>query len=61
MQNNLIELYAYDNSRTAAMHKKYRRKSRQTEQRFLAAADAVIKLTVSGCMIFCCYLAYTML
>ena len=60
MQNNILDFYSYIDSAAVAMPRKRDRKNRHAEKLVFAAADAFMKLTVSVCMIFCCYLAYTM-
>ena len=66
MKNNVIELYAYQEPKSFD----YAAYNRRAELRFRAAqvrywlstvVDTVATVAITGCTVFCCYLALTML
>ena len=66
MKNNLIELSHYRYAEPFDFHGYNRRaeiRFRASQIRFwvAAAVDLVATLAITGCTIFCCYLAATML
>ena len=61
MQSNVIDLYTYNESTNTVSRRTHCRRRKRNGSMFVALADVIFKLTISVCMIFCCYLAYTML
>ena len=66
MKNNVIELYQYRDAEPFDFYGYNRRaeaRFRSSQIRFWisTAADVLATLVITGCTVFCCYLAFTML
>lgn len=66
MKNNVIELYRYQEPKAfdyTAFNRRAELRFRSAQIRFWlsAAVDTVATLAITGCTVFCCYLALTML
>ena len=66
MKNNVIELYTYQEPKAfdyAAYNRRSEIRFRCAQVRFWLSTvvDTVATLAITGCTVFCCYLALTML
>lgn len=66
MKNNIIELYAYQEPKTfdyAGYNRRAELRFRAAQIRFWVstAVDTLATVAITGCTVFCCYLALTML
>lgn len=66
MKNNVIELYSYREPKTfdfSGYNRRAELRFRSAQIRFWVGAvvDTVATLAITGCTVFCCYLALTML
>ena len=66
MKNNVIELYAYQEPKGfdhAAYNRRAEARFRSAQIRFWigTVVDTVATVAITGCTVFCCWLALTML
>jgi len=61
MKNNMIDYYEYCEHITALRSIRRAARNRRIQFWCFTIADTVVTLSVSICMMFCIYLAYTML
>lgn len=66
MKQNVIELYQYRDVEPfdyAAYNRRAELRFRSSQIRFWLStvADILATITITGCTLFCCYLAFTML
>ena len=66
MKNNVIELYAYQDPKSfdfSAYNRRAEMRFRAAQIRFWVgtAVDTLATVAITGCTVFCCFLAFTML
>lgn len=66
MKNNVIELYQYRDREPfdyAGYNRRAEARFRSSQIRFWISTviEAIATITIAGCTLFCCYLAFTML
>lgn len=66
MKNNVIELYNYCDTNAfdyTAYNRRAQARFRRNQIRYwlFTIVDTVATISITGCTLFCCYLAFTML